>query len=71
MATDCATRLTQAKDALHALMTGEQIASVTVNGRATSYAPSDIGRLRRYIAELESECGDATKGHAGPVSYFG
>ena len=71
MATDCAKKLTQAKDALHALLIGEQIVSVTVNGRATSYGPSNISMLRRYIAELETECGNTTKGHAGPISFHG
>lgn len=67
----CADKLTAAKDALHALILGDAIAKVTVNGRTNEYTQADTGRLRRYIAELESECGDATKGHAGPIGFHG
>lgn len=60
-----------AKDALHALILGESIVEVTTNGRTNKYTAADEGKLRRYIAELESEYGDATKGHAGPIGFHG
>ena len=67
----CEANLTAAKEALHALILGESIVEVVINGRTNKYTPADEGRLRRYIAELEAECGDATKGHLGPVGFFG
>jgi len=67
----CAENLTAAKAALHALILGESIVEATFDGRTNKYTPADETRLRRYIAALESECGDATKGHAGPVRFFG
>lgn len=67
----CVEKLAAAKDVLHALILGESITNSTISGRSTQYVPADEKKLRRYIAELESECGDATKGHAGPVEFFG
>lgn len=56
--TDCVTRLEQAKTALHNLLTGEQIKSTSVNGRNNEYFNMDESKLRRYIADLERECGN-------------
>lgn len=55
--TDCATRLTEAKAALHALNMGELVTSITINGQTTTYQQSNIEQLRRYVRELEAECG--------------
>ena len=71
MALTCAQKLEEAKGALHALIMGESIVKVTTNGRTNEYTAADEGKLRRYIAELESECGDATRGHLGPVGFHG
>lgn len=73
----CVDDLASAKAALHALITGEQIVSVTVNGgRENRYTPADASKLRRYIAELEAECGEAladgsTRGKRGVVTFRG
>jgi len=67
----CPEKLVAAKDALHALVLGESIVEVTTAGRTNKYAQADMGKLRRYIAELESECGDPNKGHAGPINFYG
>lgn len=67
----CAEKLTAAKDALHALILGDAIVSMTVAGRTTQYTAADEGKLRRYIAQLETECGDVNKGHAGPIEFYG
>ncbi len=59
--TDCATRLEQAKIALHNLLTGEQIKATSVNGRNNIYFDMDEAKLRRYIADLERECGNGSR----------
>jgi hypothetical protein len=71
MAKTCAEKLAEAKDALHALIMGESIVEVSGSGRSNKYTPADESKLRRYIMELEKECGNADKGHAGPVSFYG
>jgi len=64
-------RLIEAENALHALITGELIASVTVpGGRTNQYTPANIGELRKYIAELKRELGK-TGGYLGPIEFFG
>jgi len=70
MATDYAAQLVQAKAALHALVMGDAIVSVTVNGRTNQYTPATEEKLRRYIAELESEVGDVSRGYRGPVRHY-
>lgn len=67
----CEENLAAAKNALHALILGDSIVEVSVNGRTNKYTPADESKLRRYIKELESECGDADKGYAGPIRFFG
>lgn len=54
----CTDNLAAARTALQALMTGEQVVRTTINGRSTEYAQTDIKTLRKYIRELEAECGD-------------
>ena len=71
MALTCAQKLEAAKEALHALILGESIVEVVTNGRTNKYTAADEGKLRRYIAALEAECGDTTKGHLGPVGFYG
>lgn len=73
---DCITNLAAARTALHALVTGEQIASVSIDGNTTSYTPADIDKLNKYIRTLEAECGDlATDGtnpsRRGSIKFFG
>jgi len=72
----CETKLAEAKTALHALVTGEQVASVTVNGRTTQYTQTNIAELRRYVLELENECGvlnsdGHSKGRRGAIQFRG
>ena len=50
------TRLVQAKEARHRLLTGTQEVSVSLHGYgATSYSQGNIDALERYIHELEGE----------------
>jgi len=70
MAIDYAAQLADAKTALHALVMGDSIVTVTVNGRTTQYTPATEKKLRRYIAELEAEVGDVSKGYRGPIRHY-
>jgi len=49
------TRLAEAETAYHALMTGERIVSISIEGRGQSYTPADMGRLQAYIVRLKDE----------------
>lgn len=71
MALTGADKLAAAKEVLHALILGDSITTSKISGRETQYVPADENRIRRYIAELESEYGDATKGHLGPIGFYG
>ena len=54
---DCATLLKEAKYALHLLMTNRSLVRVRfADDREVEYRKQDIGELRKYIRELESEC---------------
>jgi len=72
----CTDNLAAAKTALHSLLTGEQIVKVTFNGRTNEYSQTEIGSLRQYIRELESECGDTDSNgrlvsRRGPIRFHG
>ena len=57
MADDCTTRLTEARQALHDLITGQAVVSVSVEGESISYAQADRRNLEGYVAQLEAQCG--------------
>lgn len=72
----CEVKLEEAKTALHALSTGELVASVSVNGRTTQYTQASINDLRKYVRELEAECGTTDsygdkKGRRGAIMFRG
>lgn len=50
-------RLDDARAALHRLLLGEQTVSVAHEGEAVTFSQASEGRLRRYIAELETTLG--------------
>jgi len=65
---DCATRLTEAQDALHKLKMGRSIASTrTPDGAEKTYRKADIPRLEAYVRELEAECGSSTGSRRAPA----
>jgi hypothetical protein len=71
--TDCQTRLAEAREALHKLMLGGQVASVSVSGvpgRSITYTQASIAELKKYIAVLEAECGSG-RGRRGCVTFRG
>ncbi|WP_289627461.1 phage head-tail joining protein, partial [Escherichia coli] len=45
--------LCEARRALHELMIGRTVASVSKNGRQVQYSRATINELRRYIEEIE------------------
>lgn len=53
----CAARLELAEDALHDLLTGKKMVTVSYGERRVQYTESSIAELRRYIQELRAECG--------------
>jgi len=46
-------QLTEARDALHQLMTGKKAVKVQKDGRSVEYTPININQLRQYIQQLE------------------
>ncbi|MHA3913299.1 gpW family head-tail joining protein [Halovulum sp. GXIMD14793] len=53
-------RLTEARIALHKLMTGTQAVSLTdQNGERVEYRPANRSALARYVADLEAEVAGA------------
>lgn len=73
---DCATKLAEARDAMHALLMGESIVSVSAAGTTTQYTAASIDALRRYVRELEAECGETdssgrASGRRGAIHFRG
>lgn len=52
--------LTEIHDAIMALARGERVVSVTVDGRTTQYASTDIEKLKSLRNEIVSEQGDSS-----------
>lgn len=56
MALTTAQRLVEAKEALHAILTGQAVVRVQdQSGESITYSPANVNRLRAYILELEAE----------------
>lgn len=56
----CAEKLEIAEGALHDLLIGKRIVSVSYGERRMQYTEANIAGLRAYIAELKAECGEDT-----------
>lgn len=54
------TDLDKVKDAILALATGERVTQVTVDGRTTQYAATDLDKLKALRDEMQSELGNAS-----------
>jgi hypothetical protein len=55
-------RLSEAREALHQLLTGTMAVSVTdQNGEKVEYRPTNRAALERYVADLEAELAGAIK----------
>lgn len=57
-------QLAEAKAALHALNTGQQVASVDYDGRKVAYSAITIADLRAHIRTLETALGIGTRRRA-------
>jgi hypothetical protein len=49
--------LDEARRALHDLLTGNRVVSVSKDGRQVQFSQADIGALRSYIIEIELALG--------------
>ena len=66
-----AERLTEAENALHALLTGTSVAEVTdQNGEKIRYRSVDIAKLREYIQTLKAVVA-GTVAAVGPMRIWG
>lgn len=63
-------QLTEAKAALHKLLTGRSVASVTIDGVQTQYNQASIPSLKAYIEMLESELGIKSVRRRGPAGVY-
>lgn len=62
-------RLEEAREAYHALATGQAVAEIRdQNGETIRYAKADISHLRQYIAALEQVV--AGNKPSGPMRVF-
>ena len=52
---DLTTRLNEAENALHSLLTGSKAVKVKKDGREVEFTPVDINQLRSYIATLQHQ----------------
>jgi len=69
---DVATRLAEARAALHELMLGKKVVKIETTGaigQALTYTPADIDRLRSYIKQLSIEAGELPR--RGSVQFYG
>ena len=65
-ADDCVTRLTEARDALHRLKTGQLEAEIWRNDRKVKFSAANRGDLESYVRSLEAQCG-GPNGAADPA----
>ena len=49
--------LTEARQALHELLTGRRVVSISKGGRQVQFSQANIQELRRYIDEIEVSLG--------------
>lgn len=54
------TELTEARKALHDLLTGKKAVKLQKNGQSVEYQQIDIDKLKTYISDLESQLGTTT-----------
>lgn len=54
-----AQRLVEAEEALHKLLTGQKMVSMSYEGRTVTYTQQNIDALKQYIRDLKSEIAQA------------
>lgn len=68
MAVDLTTRLAEAEEAYHALMTGQSVAELRdQNSELIRYTPANASRLLAYIQSLKQQLGLIEPGSLGPA----
>ena len=68
MAVDLETRLAEAEEAYHALMTGQSVAELRdQNSELIRYMPANASRLLAYIQSLKQQLGLIAPGSLGPA----
>ncbi|MGF6692664.1 gpW family head-tail joining protein [Metapseudomonas resinovorans] len=64
------TRLQEARQALHLLITGQSTVSIQRDGKRVEFAQANRGDLEKYINLLEVEAGAANPRRRGPASVI-
>ncbi|HWK55368.1 MAG TPA: gpW family head-tail joining protein [Hyphomicrobiales bacterium] len=64
-------QLQEAEAALHKLITGKQVVSVTIDGVQTQYTPAQVPVLRAYVNELRAELGVGVTNRCRPARVVG
>jgi hypothetical protein len=64
-----AEKLTEAREALHSLLTGKRSVMMQYEGTRVQFTQANVDELRQYIAQLEGEV-DPTK-RRRPFRVFG
>lgn len=60
-------QLTEARTALHQLLTGQAMVSITRDGKKIDFSPANRGDLERYIDQLEAQAGVGSSRRRGPA----
>lgn len=60
-------QLIEARTALHQLLTGQAMVSITRDGKKIDFSPANRGDLERYISHLEAMDGIGTGRRRGPA----
>jgi len=60
-------QLNEARIALHQLLTGQAMVSITRDGKKVDFSPANRGDLERYIAQLHAQVSGAAPLRRGPA----
>lgn len=58
--------LAEAETALHKLLVGEKVQTVSYNGQSVQYTQANLGDLRAYIQSLKAQLGQVSSARARP-----
>jgi len=63
-------QLSEARDALHRLLTGTSTVSIQRDGKKVDFAAANRGDLERYINQLEVQLGAGSPRRRGPAGVI-
>jgi len=63
-------QLTEARAALHKLLTGRSVVSVQIDGVTTQYSQANLPALKSYIESLESDLGVKSTRRVRPAGVY-